>query len=79
MSLIYKTPNYGWFEMKGSNIDDHHVTLLVNMLPLLNKMQGKSMLENESPQIVRECMSSYVGCLHDEHLILYVVVECFSN
>jgi len=32
-----------------------------------------------SPQIVRECMSSYVGYLRGGRMIAYVIVECISN
>ena len=46
---------------------------------LVNRIVGKSMLKNKSPQIARECMSSYVGYLHNERIIAYVVVERVSN
>jgi len=45
----------------------------------LSRILGKTVLENKSPQIARECMSSYVGYLHDERIISYVIVERISN
>ena len=44
----------------------------------LNRIQGKSMLENKSSQIVRDYMISYVGFLRDERIIAHVIVERFQ-
>ena len=41
----------------------------------VNRMSGKSMLKNKSPQIARMSMSSYVGYLRDERIISSVIVE----
>ena len=46
---------------------------------IINRIVGKSMLKNKSPQIGRECISSYVGYILDKHIIAYVVVEHDSN
>ena len=54
------------------------VDVTVIYLPL-NRIQGKSMLKNKSPQIARECMSSYIGYLRDERIIAHVIVERVSN
>ena len=45
----------------------------------LNRIQGKSMLKNKSPQIAREYMSSYIGYIHDERIVAHVIVERVSN
>ena len=46
---------------------------------VFNRIVGKSMLKNKSPQIAREYMSSYVEYLCNERIISYVIVECDSN
>jgi len=45
----------------------------------VNRIQGKSMIENKSTQIARDYMSSYIGYLHDERIIDHVIVERVSN
>ena len=45
----------------------------------INRIQGKSMLENKSSQIARDYMSSYVGYLCDERTIAHVIVERISS
>ena len=45
---------------------------------LVNRMQGKSMLENKSRQIAREIMGSYVGYIRDERIIAHVIVDAFQ-
>ena len=45
----------------------------------LNRIQGKSMLKNKSPQIARDYMSSYIGYLRYEHIIAHVLVERVSS
>ena len=38
------------------------------------------MLENKKAnKTLRECMSSYIGYQHGEHIIAYVIVDCDSN
>jgi len=37
------------------------------------------MLTNKSPQIARECMSSYVGYLRKQRITAHVIVEHVSN
>ena len=41
----------------------------------VNRMSGKSMLKNKSPQIARMSMSSYVGYLRDERIIANEILE----
>ena len=45
----------------------------------VNRIQGKSMLKNKSPQIARDYMSSYVGYLRDKRTIAHAIVERVSN
>ena len=45
----------------------------------VNRIQGKSMLKNKSPQIAIYYMSSYVGYLHDGRITAQVIVERISS
>jgi len=54
-------------------------SILFSVIGSFNRIVGKSMLENKSPQIVRKCMSSYGGYQRDKRFISCVIVECDSN
>ena len=79
---IHLAINQAWFSLSSQ-------VLLVSTLKrsawkctvkrFINRIQGKSNLKNKSPQIARECMSSYVGYLRDERIIAHVIVERDSN